>query len=367
MAIAVDASSPAIVTGLGTGSVTTASFTPPNGSLVLAIAIGGWSDAGTTTCALSDSLSGTWTSRVTCNSASNNSSDFGGVVQISTRTGTGSAMTVTATYTFGSATAGGKHLAVFVLTGASASSFGATATLNDTSLGNDLTCSLTTTQIGSLVLGGFLENKGSNRTLVAGSNITLATGLSGSNPYDNATDFVDSCFGKATAVTSTLSTNNYAVTWSGSQGFGKVALIEVLPGVSNVTGADATTNIIESAGVQATLAASDTGSLTGETATVRVGIASSDTGSLTGESATVRVLSGDTSLTNDANKVLSGGSTLAFGQDNVGSLEAATLTVVDSEAIATLEMATTAVQGRLNAGQRIVRVQAEDRTDYVVR
>src|SRR3954447_25702740 len=116
MAIVEDASSPAIASTSAATTVTTASFTPPAGSLILAL-VGSDGTAGVNTIIImSDSLSGTWTLLKRTNVSTNGPPAVGGTAEIWVRDATNSPMTVTATQSGG--TFVGMAMTVKVLTGA---------------------------------------------------------------------------------------------------------------------------------------------------------------------------------------------------------------------------------------------------------
>lgn len=128
-----------------------------------------------------------------------------------------------------------------------------------------------------------------------------------------------------------------------------------------VNGADTTTNIIESAGVQATLVGADTGS-GAESASLVIPVATNDPGS-GAESATARVFADEPLSSTEAVKVVSGGSTLAFANDAVGLTDAASirLTAGDTGGSADVrQTATIGIQGPLPLGPRIVFIVPPD-------
>jgi hypothetical protein len=144
----VEATSPAYVSG-NTATVTTASFTPANNSLLVAMVGFGNGSFGTSALGtVTDSLAGTWTRL---------GSDFsttGGVAEIWARdVVTGAAMTVSYARG-GTATASGVGMKVKVLTGAKAvaSQTGASATIGGTSAFKK---AITTTFANSRVYGSF--------------------------------------------------------------------------------------------------------------------------------------------------------------------------------------------------------------------
>jgi hypothetical protein len=138
----VDASSPAGVTGTTNPSLTTASFTPPSGALLLAlVGTDGTPDFNVLT--LSDSLGGNWTRIL------DSSSQYGASIYQRTSGTTGAAMTVTVTGDHNFAT--GMYVAV--ITGQDKTDPIATLASNYGTAGTTPTLTFTTTTDKSLVLG----------------------------------------------------------------------------------------------------------------------------------------------------------------------------------------------------------------------
>lgn len=107
MPITESASRPVTAQGTGNSPLTTASFTPPAGSLLVAMVAGGW---GSATVAVTDSLGGTWILKQLSNTI------VGGLAAMFIRyVPTSAAMTVTATYT---GLGGGRMMDIRVLQGA---------------------------------------------------------------------------------------------------------------------------------------------------------------------------------------------------------------------------------------------------------
>lgn len=354
MAIAVDASSPAVASGTGTATLTSASFTPPAGALLVAISCGGWGGA-VTTSTITDSLSGTWTSRVTANGTNNGAN---GIVQISTRViGSSAAMTVTAAYTNNS---GGRMLGVYVITGASTTTFGATGVLDVGISGGQtgMTTSLTTTMTGSLVLGG-VDSSGTTGTTASLAANTAWASMSGTNPVSNSTDQVGYGIIKASALTGTPSAKTYGVTWNSATN-GHLALLEVVPPTtSTVNGSDGTSSTIDTATVAANVPAVDTAGGV-DVATVTAPVAAADAGGGT-DAATVRLTGvADSGSADESNRVVSGGSTLVFASDAATSVDGTAPMAINGADTGTaadaLQTATLGIQGPLPPGPRIVRI-----------
>lgn len=214
-----EATSPSYVSG-NTATVTTASFTPANNSLLVAMCAFGNGTGGTAALGtVTDSLGGTWT-RKSSSFATNR-----GVSEIWMRdVVTGAAMTVSYARG-GTATASGVSLKVQVLTGAKAVSLqtGAVATIDGTSA---FTRSITTTFANSRVYGSFAR-AATAVSLAANSYTTIYGQIAGSSGD------VGAAFRATNQVTIagliTLGFNNTDT--SGNQG----VLMEVLAASVNVS------------------------------------------------------------------------------------------------------------------------------------
>lgn len=168
MAIAEDATTPATVTASSGASLTTASFSPPAKSLLVAMSGIAWS-TGTATVVISDSGVHTWTNGAyLLGTGSNVGVSMVAFTYFATAPG---AITVTSTFT---GVNGGEILAVKVLTGAAAIQTGAgTATIYQAG-STDGTVSVTTTQPGSMVYG-VSGDPNSNDTFTVNGATTLVT------------------------------------------------------------------------------------------------------------------------------------------------------------------------------------------------
>lgn len=124
-----------------------------------------------------------------------------------------------------------------------------------------------------------------------------------------------------------------------------------------VPASDSSSNIIEAATIVATVPAADTAAGV-DTTTVTVPISVSDT--VTGvDTEVIRESAADTAASSEAVKVLSGGSILAFANEQSTSAEAATIALVENDsatAADVLSTATIGIQGELPPGPRIVRI-----------
>lgn len=130
-------------------------------------------------------------------------------------------------------------------------------------------------------------------------------------------------------------------------------------GTTTVNGADGTSNIVDTAIVQANVPVADTGALV-DTATVTAPVAAPETAS-GADSATVRVSgAADTGAWDEATTILAGGATLKFASDAGASSEAVgSMVIKDGDtfvAVDLLQTATVGINGPLPPGPRIVRV-----------
>lgn len=153
MAITVDLTdSPAVVFAAGLSSpLVSASFTPPPQSLVVVMAVAGWSGATQVSIACSDSGSHTWSNPVKAQGTSSN----GGAAYIfesyfATSPG---AITVSLAFTGFASGSGGMFGDILVIQGAAASQTGAGTGSKVATTGLDGTFSITTTKKNSWIFG----------------------------------------------------------------------------------------------------------------------------------------------------------------------------------------------------------------------
>lgn len=230
MGLAEDASSPAVATITGSGAVTTASFSPPAGSLLVAMACSAFATSGNSTVVtLSDSGGHTWTQAVLeqdARSASNNSGGTVGIwwTYLSTAPG---AMTVSMSATN---MGGGASLCVKVITGAASTQNGATAHSEFGATTNTTTGStaITTTKAGSIVYGVVDDGE-------AGSTFTANAATTVINTYADSTDIVTIVDIKS-GVTGTPGSVTLGGTWSTTTD-SRIALFEVLPAAGSMASA----------------------------------------------------------------------------------------------------------------------------------
>jgi hypothetical protein len=223
VAITEDASTPAIIQQTGSGVSTTASFSPPSSSLLVALVSGGWGNTALMTAAVTDSTGGTWTAAAT---AAGTNTGLRGIAAVFYRylpTAPG-AMTVSATFT---GLQGGRELAVRVLNGAASSQAGAGAgsQVNGTATTAG-TVSVTTTVAGSVVYG-IADNPNANNAYTPNAATSVLTGTP-TGVFADATDSIRLVAWKATNVTVTPGATTLGGTWTAAAN-SNIAAFEVIP------------------------------------------------------------------------------------------------------------------------------------------
>lgn len=223
MAITEDASTPAIIQQTGSGVSTTASFSPPSSSLLVALVSGGWGNTALMTAAVTDSTGGTWTAAVT---AAGTNTGLRGIAAVFYRylPTTPGAMTVSATFT---GLQGGRELAVRVLNGAASSQAGAGAgsQVNGTATTAG-TVSVTTTVAGSVVYG-IADNPNANNAYTPNAATSVLTGTP-TGVFADATDSVRLVAWKATNATVTPGATTLGGTWTAAAN-SNIAAFEAIP------------------------------------------------------------------------------------------------------------------------------------------
>lgn len=286
-----DPSEPANVTQLGNTSatITTASFTPANNSLLVAMVGIIWNGSGTVGApfTVTDSLGGTWTMN-SIQGASPNQAAFSG---IATRVvTTGAAMTVTLTTNTAQK---GKQLLVKVLTGVDLTNpIGNTVLFQSASASQlNRTCNLGTDDSVTYLSTSY----DTNGTIVAAANTTII------NNFKDATDGAEITAGKQTVPTTGAPTTR-TLGWTGDvSAVGKTYVaVEILPVSTNIpindsdtgsateaqssiaaaTSGSDTSALAEASSIAATQTSSNTGALS-DVATVAASVSSSDTGTTT--------------------------------------------------------------------------------------
>lgn len=214
-----DSSTPAIVTTTGTSNPTTASFSPPANTLLVAIVGGGWGTPLPTKAVVTDSIGLTW---LVGASVAGTKSTAGGVSLIAYTylvTAPGPMM-VGASFTNFS---GGSLLAVRVLNNASPSQLGAGSAVSAPSASTAGTVSVTTTYAGSLVYGIGGDSGNNDVLTLNGATTALASGT-----YSDATDHITLVAWKATTLTGTPGATVLGGTWAAATSSAVVGL-EILP------------------------------------------------------------------------------------------------------------------------------------------
>lgn len=199
-------------------TVTTASFSPQAGTLLVAMIATDGDVTLTTTAAITDSLSGTWTLLKRQNTHA--SATLGGTAEVWCRylsTAPGS-MTVTGTWTSG---LNGGNLVVRSLLGASSTQPGVTAGNGGLSIAP--TATLTPSMVGSWVYGMIIDGA-SNVTLTANAQTTIIDQDADATVGDTWTAF------KGVAAVTALSSTTYGFT-DGNSSY-NIAIAEILPTAS---------------------------------------------------------------------------------------------------------------------------------------
>jgi hypothetical protein len=227
--IAVDASTPAVVTSTSTSTpitLTTASFSPPAGSLVLALASNGFGLTGTTNndITISDSGSHTWTTAIKQIVLPSGTSGVSAIFYTYFAAAPGS-ITVSTTYTNVGAAA---YMQVQVLTGAASTQLSGVASTSPTASTTSGEISVTTTTVGSMVFG--LSHDAQNSTTFVP--------LSGTTQIGSTFSFSGACTIASwheTSATTTPGATTYGGTWGVGTQYGETVALEVLPAGSGST------------------------------------------------------------------------------------------------------------------------------------
>jgi len=217
VAISEDGSTPATVTrSTSSAALSTASFSPPAGSLL--VALSSWAAAsGTQTATITDSGTHTWTLAKRANATGAGDAEIS-YTYLSSAPGS---ITVTGTPTSGGTT---EFLSVRVLLGAASTQTGASAAHTS---GTTPTISLTTTTVGSWVYGCMMDLANSQAALTANASSATITWFNNTTDGENAASF------KASAATVTPGATTYG--WSaGLTDTYMLAAWEVLPASGTV-------------------------------------------------------------------------------------------------------------------------------------
>lgn len=219
MALAEDASSPGAFSASGSGaSISTTAFSPPAGSLVIALVAVEKSGVGTTAI-VSDSNGNQLGKVVTAKGG-----PWSGIVSIWALYYTSAPGSITVSTAFAGGTFGGRFMDVRVITGADpiqyvsqgwAAAYGTQGTTTGA-------ISLTTTQSSSMVYGISSSPTAQVSSTAWDANTTKLVS------HDNTTDVTEAVSWKQTSLTGTPGTVVRGVIWGSSQA-GNVAAFEIVP------------------------------------------------------------------------------------------------------------------------------------------
>lgn len=214
MAITEDGSTPAVAgaVNLGSGTTTTASFSPPAGSLLVAIA-GSDFHSGTLAITISDNQGGSWTTGA--NIAGQSCRCLVSRQYLSSAPGS---MTVSAAFT----TTGSRYLAVRVLTNVDSTQTGANSGTKSASSGSAGTFAITSMDTDSVAYGCSIINS-ANRALTPNSATTVFSTQIDSGNGSYLAAWTSTNPGTGSAVT-------YGGTWASSGGSNIGCGLEILPG-----------------------------------------------------------------------------------------------------------------------------------------
>lgn len=214
MAITEDGSTPAVAgaVNLGSGTTTTASFSPPAGSLLVAIA-GSDFHSGTLAITMSDSTGGTWTTGV--NMAGQSGRCLVSIRYLASAPGS---MTVSAAFT----TTGSRFLAVRVLTGVNATQTGANSGTKTAASGTAATFAITSMDTDAVAYGCSVVNS-ANRAFTPNAATTVFSTQTDASNGSNLVAWRSTSPGAGAAVT-------YGGTWASTGGSNIGVGLEILPG-----------------------------------------------------------------------------------------------------------------------------------------
>lgn len=206
------------LTGSGT-TITSAAFTPPDGSLVVVFAGVGWSSTARPIMSCSDTSSAVWQNPV---SAYGTSSNGGGVAAFRHYFATSpGSITVTITYT-GFTAGGGRFIDTLVFTGCNPDQSTAATAKTTPTTGTDGTVTITTTQLNSWVWG-ISDDATGNTTWTANANSVLDT-----TDSVGATDSITLVGWRGIGYTNPVGATTFGGTWGASATSNQLAL-EILP------------------------------------------------------------------------------------------------------------------------------------------
>lgn len=179
--------------------------------------------------------------------------------------------------------------------------------------------------------------------------ITEREDLDAANGFDH---WASTTGAKATAA----STGTSAATWASATTWIATTVAIKSNSLQTIVGSDVTSATVDTAIVNATIVAADTGA--GVDSGVQTTTALVNDPATGTDTASIRFGDGDTGSFVESVKVVANGATLGFGTDAGAATEAATIRVLDSDIVSTQEVAYVGYQGALPSGPRVVRVMA---------
>lgn len=218
-----DASTPAVVHTDGTTPISTASFTPPNGSLVVAMVSGGWGNSASTV-TVKDSSSATNWSGFSNPDTIVDSQSFYGIAGVFYKYFAASPGAITVTGTFTNLS-NGEMLAVKVLTGADPTNpIGNTAAQDFGATTGTFSLNLTPTVSGSRVYGAANFNDTADTAVTPNANTSTI------QYYYSAGNGTAMWTFQGASATDGSTTTTYAGTVdAGQESGGAMQLVEILP------------------------------------------------------------------------------------------------------------------------------------------
>lgn len=213
-----DASTPAVVANTGSTNPTTASFSPPGNSLLLALIGGGWGSS-TVSATVTDSGGHLWTTVATATGATSGEYGVAKIAYTYLATAPGSIF-VSGTFTNLS---GGAFLAVRVLNNAAAWQAGAGANTLVNASTTAATITDTTTKVNSQVYG--IGDAATSNVPFTPNGATTSV-----STFADATDTVTLAAWKGSAPTITPGATTFGGTW-GATSVTNIAVFEVLSAV----------------------------------------------------------------------------------------------------------------------------------------
>ncbi len=174
-----------------------------------------------------------------------------------------------------------------------------------------------TTTVPSLMVHLVADRRGTTPSITW----TYPDGTKTEGTNDGTVGYTASGAPESSTTNATGSQSGVNITGSASPSTSFAYQVGLGDGLVAVPAADATVNIADTAVVQANVPAADTGTGVDTAFASAIVAATTDTGAGS-DLATIRVGDGDTAASTEANKVLSGGATIAFASDSATSVEA---------------------------------------------